>query len=184
MSDVWIRTEPTMDGSGYMVTLSVGEDAIVHLDPERAFAHARTVMGYVFRADHDAAIVKQMSKVLKGSQKTQQDEMLAIAELIRDIRADRPPLDDEATAPLRFASGVNQSKKGFLEVWYGDEQLGTWSTKAAMKHAVFVMGAVEGANLDAAYKRALVGLVGIDPARAENIVDDLGKYNHAGGLNN
>ena len=51
MTDVWIRTEPALDGSGYMVTLSVGEDSIVHLTPERAFTYARTVMAYVFRAD-------------------------------------------------------------------------------------------------------------------------------------
>lgn len=172
MTDVWIRTEPTPDDSGYMVTLSVGEDSIVHLTPERAFAYARVLLGHICRAEHDAAIVKQMRKVMG----TDADSMMSIAQLIRDVRADRPPLDDEATMPLRFEPGVNQSHKGFVGVFHGGEQLGTWSIKPARAHALGIIEAVENANLDAAYMRALIGVVGIDKARALNVIDDLAKF--------
>lgn len=172
MSDVWIRTEPTPDDSGYMVTLSVGEDSIVHLTPERAFGYAQVLLGHICRAEHDAAIVRQMRKVMG----TDPDTMKTIALLIRDVRDDRPPLDDEATAPLTFEPGVNQSHKGFLTVSHRGEKFGTWGIKAAKSHALGIIEAVENANLDAAYVRALVGIVGIEKNRALNVVHDLVNY--------
>lgn len=172
MTEVWIRTEPTPDDSGYMVTLSVGEDSIVHLTPERAFAHARVLLEHVARAEYDAAIVRQMRKVMGKDP----DTMKTIALLIRDVRSDRPPLDDEATSPVRFEPGVNQSHKGFIAVFQGDEQLGTWGIKAAKAHAQALIESVENANLDAAYVRALVGIVGIDRQRALNVVHDLANF--------
>lgn len=170
--DVWIRTEPTLDGDGYMVTLSVGEDAAVTMTPERAFAYARTLLGHISRADYDAAVVRQMRKVIGTDAKAMQN----IAQLILDLRSDRPPLDDAATHPLRYEPGVNQSQKGFIACFHDDEQFGTWSLKAAKRHALGMIEVVESADLDAAYVRALTGLVGLDKARALNVVDDLGKF--------
>jgi hypothetical protein len=170
--DVWIRTEPTLDDDGYMVTLSVGEDAAVTMTPDRAFAYARTLLGHIARADHDAAVVRQMRKVIGTDAKA----MRNIAQLILDMRSDRPPLDDESTAPLRYEPGVNQSHKGFIACFHQGEQFGTWSLKAAKRHALGMIEVVENANLDAAYLRALTGLVGIDKPRALNVIDDLAKF--------
>jgi hypothetical protein len=174
VTDVWIRTEPTADDSGYIVTLSVGEDSIVHLTPERALEYARTLLGHIMRARHDAAIARQLKKRLGMDRKA--TSMHDVAMFIRDLRADRPPLDDSATQPLTFEPGVNQSSKGFITVSHQGTALGTWSLKAAKNHAMGILEAVEGANLDAAYVRMLVGTIGLERHIALNVVDDLGKY--------
>lgn len=170
MSDeqmIWVRTEPSVDGTTYVASVEFSGDRAIVLTPERATAYTRAVLDAAGRAEYDSAVFDQMkSKV----------EVDAVAQVILDLRKDRPPLDVEATAPLRLDPGVNSKGKPFLGLFVDDKQIGQWDVDDARQHAMHVMEAPLAADLDAAYRRVLMGMVGLDRAVAENVVDDLGKH--------
>lgn len=171
MSDaVWVKTEPAVDGSTYVVTVEATNDVAVTLDPERATRYAWGVLDAAHRAAYDAAVLKQMTRKLKL-------DLSAAGQLVTDLRNDRPDLDHGATAPLILEPGVTKTLKPFLKVSLSNGNvLGQWSFEDARQHALHVLESVKVADLDGAYHRALVGQVGIDSERARNVVDDVGSY--------
>lgn len=166
---VWIKTEPSLDGSTYVVTIEASEDRAVTLTPDRALRHASEVLSTVARAEYDAAVFAQMSAL--GNLEPE-----AVGQLILDLRRDRPNLDPEATQPLRLEPGVNASGKPFLALYLDDRQVGQWGPADARRHALGVIEAVHAADLDSGYYRALTGLVGLEEPRARNVIDDLIKH--------
>ena len=94
--------------------------------------------------------------------------------MVTDLRADRPPLDAAATDPLTFTPGVSLARRHpSLALHRHGEQIGQWEVGDARGHALHVLEAVAVADLDAAYRRALVGMVDLDEATAVVVVDDL-----------
>ena len=165
---VWIKTEPSLDGSTYVVTVEVSEDRAILLTPETSPRYALTILQAIARAEYDAAVFKQLGAIIPDQR--------AVAELIVDLRKDRPDIDTSATKPLEIEPGVNSKGKPFLSVLIDGEKVGQWTMADARKHALVAMEAVVVADLDSGYYRALNGLVGLDEGRARNVVDDLQYY--------
>jgi hypothetical protein len=92
---------------------------------------------------------------------------------VEDLRADRPPLDHAATAPLRLEPGVNSHLEPFIGVFIAGKQVGQWTCADARGHAAGIFEVMSAVDLDAAYHRFLVGTVGIEPDRARNVVTGL-----------
>ena len=165
---VWIKTEPTVDGSAYVVTIEASDDRAMVLTPDRALRYASAILAYVARAEYDAAVVRQLRNLV--------DDMTAVGQIVTDLRTDRPPISDDATAPLRFEGGVSAfTGKAFLHIAI-DGKVGQWEIPAAKEHALAVLEAVSAADLDSGYYRALRGMVGLDENRARQVIDDLGKW--------
>jgi len=162
---VWIKTEPSVDGLTYTVTVEISEDRAIVLTPESAPRYAMTILEAVARAEYDAAVFKQMTGVAP-------DQQLAF-QVVSDLRQDRPEIDTSATKPLEIVPGVNGKGLPFLSVFIDGKQVGQWGIADAREHALFALEAVTGADLDAGYYRALTGLVGLDEARARNVIGDL-----------
>jgi hypothetical protein len=165
-SMVWIKTEPSLDGSTYVVTVEVSADRAIILSPESAPRYAMTILAAVARAEYDAAVYRQMSAVMP-------DDKRAVGGLISDLRADRPDIDLSATAPLEIRPGVNKDAEPFLTVLIEDEPVGQWTIADANEHVLVALQVSAVADLDAGYYRVLTGIVGIEPDRARTIIDDL-----------
>lgn len=171
MSDgatVWIKTEPTVDGKAYVVTLEASDDTAVTLDPQRALRYAWGVLDAAHRAVYDAAVNRQLAALTDKN---------AAAQMINDMRQDRPPLDADATAPLAFEPGVSVfTGEPFLVVMVNGERQGQWTYGDAREHAMAVLETVVVADLDSGYYRALIGAVGLDEGRARQVVEDIGNH--------
>jgi len=166
---VWIRTTPDLDGI-YLVVLEIDDDTSHPLDADTAMAYARAVLCAVARAEHDAAVVSQMRKIGEGGR----EGLQAAAELVGSIRGDRPPIS--WPTPLELAPVVSTATGApFLTVSIKVTAVGQWTMEDARGHALGVLEAVEAADLDAAYLRALRGLE-IDEQRARAIVADLANH--------
>ncbi len=164
---VWIRTVPDMGGT-YRVVLEIDDDTSHPLDAGAAMTYARAVLSAVARAEHDAAIVRQMRKISDGN------GLQMASELVGSIRADRPPI--AWPTPLQLDPGVSMATgDAFLRILVKGEPVGQWTPGDARDHALGVLEAVEAADLDGAYLRALRG-VGIDDGRGRSVVDDLVNY--------
>ena len=175
MSDgeIWIKTEPTVFGETYVVSVQFGEDRAVTLTPTRALEYASTVLAHAQRAEYDAAVLKQLRT--KGIGDDQ-----AIMSMIVDMRKDRPPVDGEPTAPMQLSEGVNAEAKPFLAIHLDGSKWGQFEVRQAREHALGVLEAVEAADLDAGYYRILTGAVGLEEGVARAVVNDLASYRWEG----
>lgn len=170
---VWVRTTPRVSALdmavGYDVVVEASDDLSRVLTPVEAFAYASTLLGACARATHDAAVVKQLTTLGISKQ--------AAAMTVRDLRADRPPLDDGATAPLRYVPAVSAADgRPFLEVHIEGLQVGQWEIPEAREHATVALESVHVADLDGAYAAHLVGVIGLPRASAEAAVGALAEH--------
>lgn len=169
----WIRTEPTIDGSAFVVTLSITEDHAVTLTPARANQYAGALLGAAAEAEYDAAIVRQMTERLSL-------DMATTAQLIRDMRAERPT---RIAAGLVFEPGVSQRKQhAFIRIVRDEQAIGQLDVPAARRHALHVLEAVPVADLDAAYLKVLRGIVGTEENTARQVIEDIDNYRPSWGV--
>lgn len=162
----WIRTEPTIDGATYVVTLSVNEDLSFTLTPTRATAYATKLLTAVAQAEYDAAVLHQM--VSLGL------EAEVAAQLILDLRGDRVELE---AAGLRFDPGVSaRAQHPFIHFIWRGEPIAQMDTPSARRHALHVLEAPAAADLDALYLKVLRGQIGLDEGRARNVVAALADH--------
>lgn len=164
---VWVRTEPTADGTGYMVTVNVTDDHAQTLGPAKAVQYARRLLAAANAAMYDAAVARQLQHLGVP--------MEAIAQAIIDLRKDRPA-DVSPTDPLTLEPGINEHLDPFLAIKFRDEQIGQWSPSDAYDHAMNVLGAITTADLDHGYYRILVGVVGLPEHTARAAVDNLAEF--------
>ncbi|MFG1873369.1 hypothetical protein ACGFIV_00850 [Sphaerisporangium sp. NPDC049003] len=165
---VWIQSD-LLPGGTYVATLHADDDNSRVLDRDTALRYAAAVHQAATQAEHDAAVVAQ----LRASGLSREEAALTLV----DLRADRAPLDPQVTAPLVFKPCVSANRGvGYLELSVGDRPLGQWDADAAHAHAGHVMAVVAAVDLDAAYRRFLIGTVGLDATHAEDIVGDLAEH--------
>lgn len=167
-SAVWIKTEPSIDGSTYMVTIEFSDDRSIPMTPDTAPRYAMTILQAVARAEYDAAVYRQLGKLISDQN--------SVAQLIVDLRKDRPDVDQSATGPLRIEPGVNRDGEPFLHVHIDDELIGQWTMQGAREHALTALEATIEADLDSGYYRSLAGLVGLEEARARQVIEDLANH--------
>lgn len=166
---LWIKTEPSLDGSTYVVTVEINADRSMMLTPDSARRYASTILEAVARAEYDAAIYAQFDEL---------PDKEAVARLIKDLRKDRPDIDTSATEPLVITPGVTRDGKPFLTVNIEGKAVGQWTIPDAREHALAAMEAVLVADLDSGYYRALTGLLTLDEDRARRTIQDLHNYRH------
>lgn len=167
-STVWIRSEIAADGA-YIVSLECG-DRVAPLAPDAAMRHASQVLAAATTAEYDAAVFLQMHKRLAVTVRD-------AAGLLQDLRSDRPPLVFDAQPFLRLEPGVSSTThKAFLSVFLDDRRVGQWTVPDAEGHAVAVLNAIAVADLDAGYRRLLIGVIGIDEGRAHAAVEDVESF--------
>lgn len=170
IDSVWVISDVAPDGT-YVVGIQAGADTARMLNRDEAITYATTVMAAAARAEHDAAVIAQLGTLGIGIQDA--------AELVADLRADRPPLDPAATAPFGFEPIVAAKREPAILLSLNGERVGQWTTSDAKGHAAHVLEVVAGVDLDAAYRRLLVGVVGLDDRTARAVVGDLGRHRKA-----
>jgi len=170
---VWVTTSIPPSAAGYVVTLEASADLARTLTPDESLTYAAGVLAAAARAEYDAAVLAQMTSEKLGL------PMQVAAEVIQELRKDRPPLDPAITWPFTFEPGVTKELHPFIKIICGGEPIGQWDVSDARSHAMGVLQSVAVADLDSAYLRALVGSVGLDRNRGMHVVDDLSNYREA-----
>jgi len=167
---IWIKTEPTPDGKSFVVTVDFSADCSVTLTPDQTTAYAKDVLTAVQRAEYDAAVMRQLTPMT--------DKVTAF-QMVQDLRGDRPELAH--TAPLELEPGVamdgdGESFRPFIRLGLNGETFGQWDTETARGHALGMLEVTIAADMDAAYARALVALIGVERNVAMNVVGDLARH--------
>jgi hypothetical protein len=163
---VWIRTTPDTFGT-YRCVVELDDDTSHPITRDTAPAYARAILQAVSAAEYDAAVIRQMTQ---GSGLGRESAVC----LVRALRGERPPI--AWPSPLRLEPGVSAAAgEPFLAVWIHGVAVGQWTVGQAREHAAGVMEAVEVADLDGGYLRALRA-VDVDMANARAVVGDLGNH--------
>lgn len=170
---VWVESGVAVDGT-FVVEVNAAGDWSFVLNRERALAYVATVFDAAARAEYDAAVLRQLTS--RGLARELVGAMIA-----NDLRPDRPPLDDAATAPLRYTPIVSDStRQPYVHVHLhgrGEPQFLTqWRPASARQHAGHVLDALAVVDLDAGYLRTLVGVIGLDAPRARAVIATLGDH--------
>lgn len=180
---VWVQSDVMPDGT-YAVTVHAPGDRSFALDRARAVDYTTAVYEVAARAEYDAAVFAQL--VERGLAPQQ-----VAAFIGTDLRADRPEIDPARTAPLVFTPGVNAAGEPFLHVHLhvpvnGGRTARTsprpftqWTPGEAREHAGYVLDCLAAVDLDAGYRRCLVGVIGLDDPTARAVVGSLASYRPA-----
>lgn len=163
LDGVWVISDVTPDGT-YVVSIHAGEDVAFTLDRTRALAYACAVMDAATRAAFDAAVLKQQLGLGMPIE--------LVASVVNDLRKDRAPITWPHAISLEpFVSGASHKAGLYLDV--NGKRIGQWTVDDARSHATDVLEVVAGVDLDAAYRRYLVGAIGLDDGRARALVGDI-----------
>ncbi|WP_068924990.1 hypothetical protein [Planobispora rosea] len=165
---IWVASDLAPDGT-YVTAIHYSGDRSRILDRAAALAYAAEIHRAAVCAEHDAAIIRQLTSLGLP--------MEAGGHTVRALRADRPPLDDAATAPLRLVPGVSaRTGAGFLDLYVDGKQVGQWDPVDARGHASYILDALAAADLDAAYHRYLISDHGLDADSAKAIIGGLAAH--------
>jgi hypothetical protein len=163
---IWVVSDVAADGT-YAVTIHLSDDVAFTLDRDQALGYAAMVAAAGARAAYDAAVFRQLRA-------TGMPPELA-ASVVRDLRADRPPLPGSWPLGLDPFVGAASFDPG-VYVLVNGERVGQWTVEDASGHAADVLTVLAGADLDAAYRRHLFGAVGLDDDQARARVAELREY--------
>jgi hypothetical protein len=178
---LWVSSDRAPNGNGvYVTTVSLGDDITLTLTRDQAVRYVTTVVGVAERAVHDAAVLGQLCAVANPANPRDPDTMRAAAVIVAELRNDRPPLDDAATRPLLYRSGVSGlTGKPFVQVAVPSRRDGAAAQldiTNVYEHAMHVLTCAHTVDLDAAYYRLLRGQMDTDDNTAAGAVADLGSY--------
>jgi hypothetical protein len=170
---------PNSDG-GYVTTVSLGDDITLTLTRDQAVRYVTAVVGVAEQAAHDAAVLGQLCAVANPANPRDPDTVRAAAVIVAELRSDRPPVDDAATRPLVYRSGVSaKAGKPFVQVAVPSRRDGAAAQldiTNVYEHALYVLTCAHTVDLDAAYYRLLRGQMDTDANTAAGAVADLGSY--------
>lgn len=173
---LWVQSWALPTGRGYGVRVNVDARSWT-LGRDRAIAYATTLVQRATEAEHDAAVFRLFTERL-GVPAKESAETLHLS--IREQRA----ADHSATEPLELTAGVTLDEavgaapavRPFIAMHLDGAQVGQLTPADARDHAIAVLGTIAAADLDSALRRALVGSIGIDEARASAVIASLSEY--------
>jgi hypothetical protein len=179
-SSFWVESDVAADGQ-YVATARYGNH-IRPLGRTDALEFAEAMLAHYSRADYDAAVLNQLTVKLRLPED-------AAVEVVQGLRKDRPPIEDKLTAPITVRGGVAKDDgpqlpyRPFLTLAGPDGKVtGQIDVDDAAQIIRHLLEGPVGTDLDNAYFRHLVAVVGIDEHdRARAVINDLQHWRHPRG---
>lgn len=171
---LWIISDVLPDGT-FAPSLTDGGDRAVSLCDGRAAGYATAVASAAARAQHDAAVLRQITEL--GTKRTDADYAEESAFfVVSELRSGRADLvcglePDVSVLPVLVKP---ESTPGVMVTMFGVD--GFMDVGQAMEHAAWVLAATEGAELDRRYCEYLQRHIGLDEPTARGAVGDLGEW--------
>lgn len=156
----------------YMCVLSLGPRRLRVFDRDQAAAYVAEVTWAIVCAEYDSGVLAQLRET--------DMELGMVGMVIRELRANRRPILDSATAPLRITPIVSQRDRvGRLTVQCSETPGWQWDVEEARQHASQVAEVSAAVDMDGFYLRQLKTF-GLEDKVARAYVHEL--RNHLPGL--
>ncbi len=164
-----VHTEFTEGRDIYEVVLDVNGNETARLTPARVFEHVNGVQKVASRAAYDAAVYRQAVDNRELSPRQ-------ASALVNQLRRDRPPLDPDATSPLRFGVLLDANHEGRVTVSLARTTIGRWSVLQADMYIRSLLAAQQRAENETVFRSLLIMLDGMSPSAALETVEDTGTF--------
>jgi hypothetical protein len=164
---LWITSDPRDDGS-YTVTVSLQGDRTWAFTPFKLRRYAAGALRTAAEADYEQAVIDQL--------RAGDVDLRVVLETVAALRHFRPANDAARDCPLHYEPGVNPAGKAFVKIMVDDQQVGQVDPAELRRHAMVAYEAEVVAELDAAYRKVLVRVVGVTDEEAIGAVTDLGDH--------
>lgn len=168
---ITVRTEYTEDHEVYEVVIDVNGNETARLSPPQVFAHANGMQAAASRAAYDEAIYRQAVESRGLSPRR-------AAGVVATMHRERPPLDPEATAPLRLGVVLDANHEGRVTVALHRSTIGRWSVIQADGYVRTLLAAQQRAENETAFHDLLVAFDGMSPSDALSTVTDTGTFHN------
>jgi hypothetical protein len=166
---IWLTTEPTLDGKSFMVVIEYSKDRSIALGKQSAFEYAHKILTAVQYAEYDAAVFAQMKERL--------DDDVACAQVVDDLRKSRPEVSFVGFEPFALVPGVSVfTGKPFLTVMLDGKADGQMDLDGAREHALMALEALTVADLDNTYLKVMRDTIGLPEETARAVVANLVRY--------
>lgn len=170
MNRIEIEIQPDESGT-YRCNLNIDQDVSVPLDGPAATRHLHQIAAAVAAAEYDFAL-RDQTKALG------MDDITA-ATFLSQIRAERAERTDEPVVPGLVFNPMVSALDGQprLALQYHGNDVGRWEMSDAKEHMMAVLLALQVAQLDTSFLRAL-NRFGIEEGRARHVIHDLYNFRH------
>jgi len=167
-TSIWVRSEVLPDGS-YTIGFNIGPDLAWTLPPRAATAYAVACITLSMAADHDAAVLRQLTQ---GAQLSLADSARFLHEAVRSPRSARRP----CSGPLQFEAGLRMDGKPFIASTVNGRPLGQLSPADLRGHASNVLTVVAAVDLDSNLHHALTRRMELDDPTARAFITTLPEF--------
>jgi hypothetical protein len=173
-----------MPAAPYITEVQPTDDIAISLPYDKAVAYGMTVLAAAHRAHYLAAVLAQITDVMGGRRgrpsvgdASETDETVRL--VVKNLMDDLPDLDDQATAPLRFAPFIRRSDGRPMvrvSVPPHTEAITGWTFAETLDHAHAVLAQAVVSQLDTAYRTVISVTFESGEQRGRAAVHDLGNY--------
>lgn len=163
---VWCRVEVSPLGT-YMLVITYDDDNVLSLGRDELLNYVAVMSDALARARYTEGVRRQLRDQFKFSESV---VMLTLTQL-RKTWPDLPRF-----GPYEIRPCVSFEGRTSVDVWRGDKQLAQFDAGMLAEHISQTLIAYAGADLDAAYRRFLVGEVGISDGEARLCVTTLNRH--------
>lgn len=173
---IWCRADLSPFGGTYMLTIEYDADNVLALNRDSLLSYVATMTDALMRARYSEGVRRQLLDVLAksaGLPITAASDQYAVV-TVNELRQEWPEL--ATFPPYEIRPCVSAEGRISVQVWRGDDVIAQLAPHNVHEHVVHALSVYAAADLDASYRRMLVGSIGLDPARASQVVDDLANY--------
>ena len=167
---VWCRADLSPFGKGqvggYHLTITYDDDHALSLGRDELLMYVFTMMDALTRAQYTEAVRRQLITVGVP-------ERMVLPSVI-ELREEWPELPTFGGYSLRPTVSFEGSCS--VQVYHGDTFVVQFAPRNVREHIEHALRVYVAADLDSSYRRYLLGVIGIEPGRATNVVEDLGNY--------
>lgn len=172
---VWCRADRSPLGTGYMLTIEYDDDNVLPLNRDQLLAYVTTLTDAMMRAQYAEGVRRQLLAAVRGEsgRVSPVDERHAI-ETVQLLREEWPELPEFPPFTIRPCASIEGRTS--VQVWRDDQIIVQLAPHNVSEHVVHALRVYAAADLDASYRRYLIGSIGLDPGRATAVVAELAEH--------
>lgn len=170
LGTVGVQTGVSATGA-YITEISYSDDVVRVISPGEVPAYCDALMYAAVLANHNAGVLRQLVELFGVERENAQ-------QFIIEMRESLPGVDQKAVHPLIVRPSVGH-RTGDAYVYLrlkGTKQTWSWDIRDVLAHVQIVRAVSMSTDIDAAYRRQLVGAYGLDDSKARRIVHELGDW--------
>lgn len=170
---IWCRVEVSPLGT-YMLVITYDDDNVLSLGRDELLEYVATMAEAGMRAQYAEGVRRQLREILRKRPGAGPKAERYVIETVAELRGEWPEL--RRFPPYEIHDVVSFEGRTSVQIWRAGEVIAQLAPSNVDEHIAHALRVYAGADLDASYRRYLVGVIGIEDGRARAAVHTLGQH--------